>query len=206
MNDDWPFVLQEQNYILIRRSDNLYSLCKIKETIGMNKVKSARLVAKNDADSRQNTLSSRYGLHTFPPHTDGAIENLPPHYIMLISPNPRTVKTYLYRFSDVEAALGKAILNSALFQVAGARKRFYSGIVVSGELPFYRYNPAIMHPINHDAALVSNYINQKLLPCLIIDWIDTRAAIINNRTILHSRGEIIEKTRINHLRRLSLWS
>jgi hypothetical protein len=182
------------------------SLKKIIQILNSNQIDVSRLTPRNKIEARPNSLSSRFGLGAFPPHTDYAFRDIPPRYIIMHAPRPRAAKTLIFDSRHLLQLKSHSELGRCLFQVLSS-KNFYSKLLTNHRDEFFlRYNSAIMLPINKEASAISEFILYKWRPTTIIDWTETRTIIIDNWLMLHSRSEYSISNSIKSLWRIALWS
>lgn len=146
-----------------------------------------------------NTLSSRFGLGEFPLHTDGAGKILPPKYIFLEFQGAfaSSVSISLFDLNFIrETSECRKYMHRYIFSVKNGVRNFISPIFNQNKHgDFFRYNPAIMKPLNDDAKKISSLIetNSSSHTGLITFFPSEGSAIfIDNHRLLHSRGAMSE--------------
>lgn len=181
-----------EGFATLNRGDAaLPTLRKIIKLINAESIKVARIRTTLSAAARPNTLSSRYGVSRFPPHTDFAHANLPPHYLLLFCPVPRNVRTFIYHPKDISPTLA-ADLKHGLFRVKGPNNAFTSRISsCSPTRSLLRFNVDVMQPLDYISANIANFIVNKWKPSATIDWNTTSILLIDNWSVLHGRSEQI---------------
>jgi hypothetical protein len=204
--DIQDFIGINKYYSVPRRYNDLFcSPMRLAKSFDPTRMYCDKLSPCEKSDSRPNTLSSMFGLDSFPPHTDFALDHLPPRYILLYAPRPRIAKTVLFDVKDLLSAFDESTLSRSLFLVCGFKKRFYCNLVTHGKSgTFFRYNQAIMSPVNQEAKEVENYIHNDWKPSLAVDWNINKIVIIDNWLMLHSRTRCSEGDKNTVLWRLSL--
>jgi Taurine catabolism dioxygenase TauD, TfdA family len=208
MNKGVMQTVQDVGWYSIPRNekDLLYNPIKLARSLEPVKMQLDRLQPCEEGNARPNTLSSKFGLGDFPPHTDLALVDVPPSYILMHAPKPRLAKTQLFDTNDLLEAVGVDVINRSLFQVSGLRKTFYSNLVTyHKKMKFFRYNGQIMSPINQEAKVVDAYIRKKWKPWITIDWVQNKTLIFDNWLLLHGRTQCNAEDSNAALWRVSLW-
>ena len=159
---------------------------------------------QSERTSPPNTLSSRYGLSSFPFHTDAAYWLKPPRYVILrcVDPGEGNRCTLL---SDTYTWLSKRkwnILTRAVCAVAG-RQPFLAAIAEYDENRGFaiRYDADCMKPTSNWAkealALIST--DHSNTPVTEIHWHSGELLVIDNKRLLHARGRssILDSSRLH---------
>ncbi|HSZ34654.1 MAG TPA: hypothetical protein VK772_15165 [Puia sp.] len=143
------------------------------------------LTAAKKQDVQVDSLSKRYGLESFPIHTDCAYFRVPPRYIFLRyvgsfeSPSP----TFLIDFeTDKLDPAEQQFVKNAIWYVKGSEGGFYTTIYENGVL---RYDPEIMKPVNNVPYKMSDLLEK--MRKSQINWHSNKVLIINNWSTLHAR-------------------
>jgi hypothetical protein len=191
---------------LFPRCKGIYdpTVTELARSLHPKKILCQRLTPHTRGDSRPNTLSSRYGLDILPAHTDFATAEIPPRYILLTAPRPRSTDTLIFDANDLIGHFGIDHLLSCLFLNHGKTKRYCRLLTVpNGELLF-RYNRAVMEPKNSEAEDVEIFINTKMKNVCRINWRDWRIAAIDNWATFHARDVCVDTDRVG-LFRFAIW-
>jgi alpha-ketoglutarate-dependent taurine dioxygenase len=200
--------IDDNGYVLLAREQ--FAFCRrflvplIRE-FSFTKVLAVQLKPHRTEDALTNSLSSRYGVLPFPPHTDFSTEVIPPKYIILACPVLRNANTFIYD-SLPQAAQNKYICKKALFRVHRVKDSFSSTFLTerSGR-PLVRFNADTMSPLNDAATEISKKISLHWQPTAVVNWSRISAAIIDNWRCLHARGAI-QGTPVGWIRRVGIWS
>lgn len=178
---------QRARWKVIPRSATEYSIAAQIRSFCPEVVHRQRIMPFMRSDARPNTLSSRYGLEAFPNHTDFAGYDMPARYIILTAPRARPTDTLVFDALELERVFGCNYLQRCIFLVR-AKRPFYCRLltVVRGE-PLFRYNSAIMEPKNIEACEIARYIETGMTSVCRVNWTETRASLLDNWTMLHSR-------------------
>jgi hypothetical protein len=147
-----------------------------------------RLTPRTKEAARSNTLSSRHGLEAFPFHTDFATTTIPPRYILLAAPRPRRTETLLFDAYGLIQQFGLEHLQRCLFLQHGRAPRYCRLLTLPEGRPCFRYNKAVMTPQNAEAHEVANYIEGEAPQVFRVNWLQYRAALIDNWCTLHARS------------------
>lgn len=179
----WEDALANNGWHTFARHYARPSLADIATALDLKRVKADRLIPKPQKLARKNTLSSRYGMESFPLHSDYVLHTVSPRYLVLFAPNPRGFGTTIWDSWQLPATL----TSQAIFLVdqPGHRRyaRFEIGTRPNGQT---RYNSAFFRPMNQAAQEVADQISQGE-NLQAIDWHQNSAAIIDNWRILHGR-------------------
>jgi hypothetical protein len=197
----------ELPWILVARSDASDSQ-KPKELVAALSPLCTRvdqLKPQNRNAARCNTLSSRHGLGNFPLHTDFAMDDRPPRYVMLIAARARKAATLLLNSNALVREFGDAYLRRCLFLQSGRPARYRRLLTTTSRGRLFRYNGAVMTPINCEAERVSEFLATATEISMRIDWFNTRLAVIDNWAVLHGR-EACDATDGVALRRIAIWT
>jgi L-asparagine oxygenase len=144
--------------------------------------------------AKSNTLSSRYGVGSFPFHTDTAHWEHPARYLVLfcVSPGEGGRPTLLqdsrsWRFDDAEEDLAC----QALWAIGHRRPRLSSIAVCSRGQLAIRYDMDCMRPMTADARKSKTLLESRIYarPCERIDWQAGKLLAIDNHRMVHARGE-----------------
>jgi hypothetical protein len=170
------------------RSSELASLWSLILRLRPQNIRCDRLRPRDPLTARSNTLSSNHGTGAFPPHTDFALQSLPPHYIALFCPIARPGGTTLFSGSRL-----RQTSPSGTFRIKTRTRSFsstFSNISRFGN--FYRYNADLMSPLDSNAR---NQAEAILLaePDHIVYWDKISWVIIDNWATLHGREPAPEK-------------
>lgn len=167
-------------------------------------IRVTRLRPTLSPEAAPNSLSSRYGLGSFPKHTDYSTYSVPAHFIALYCPVFRDAETQLFEAEAAIAPLGQKA-RAALFRVQDARRHFSARYVSECKLgTIYRYNADCMNPINKEARAVAALVATFSEPSLTIDWSKTSAVAFDNWRYLHARNPLI-KVDSGWLWRIAIW-
>lgn len=144
--------------------------------------------------AKPNTLSSRYGVRSFPFHTDTAHWDSPARYLLLycVSPGQGARPTLLqdslaWQLSEEE----KDLACRALWAVGHRRVRLSHVATRSGDQLSVRYDMDCMRPMTKEAielkAILESRINASAQRR--IDWQIGNLLVIDNHRMIHARGE-----------------
>ena len=204
MSNSWLVELHENGWAALDRAAAPLRLTEL--VAGLNATKIATRInrATSAGTARSNTLSSRYGLGEFPLHTDGADQDHPPRYVLLLSTVPRTAATLVLGLRRRASPL--LAESNALFRVTGLRRCHYARFREyrpAGSM--VRYNAATHAPVNEAAKEIEAVIAICAPLASRIDWSQTRAVVIDNWACLHGR-ERVDETDLGKMRRLHVWA
>ena len=144
--------------------------------------------------SPPNTLSSRYGLASFPFHTDAAYWPNPPRFVILrcVDPGEGNRCTLL---TDTYTWLTKGdwdVLTRAVCMIAG-RRPFLATIAAhnSKENFIIRYDSDCMKPTSECAHQALTLVSEgsARAPTTEVHWRGGDLLIVDNHRLLHARGE-----------------
>lgn len=154
------------------------------------------LVPKQSDEATKNTLSHRFGLNSFPLHTDTSFWNLPAKYIIMSCPDGCNTSTTLIHWQKIKEHLSDNDLinfEQAIYLVKTPNKTFYTKLIhFHNAQHYFRYDPFIMKPINKHAKNIDKTLNTilKNLNLIKINWIENKTIIIDNWKMLHGRESI----------------
>jgi len=168
-----------------------------------------QLLPKPKSRARSNSLSSKYGLGEFPPHTDGAHLRPSPRFVVLWSlhRDDTNTPTYLRRFVP-------ALLKPDLYETL---KESVWSVRIRDSLHFYK------RPLSPDGSEIAwdpgCFVHDRTgglqvaevdaafrdLPHEAVFWKSGVAVIINNRRVLHSRAALTHRGAKRELFRLYIY-
>ena len=143
-----------------------------------------------------NTLSSRYGVDSFPFHTDGSHWAIPPQFLALYCSNPGNGNRATYLIdTDSWLLLQKEIdlLISSVWITGFQRPRLCGLAVKNGNRMQIRYDPACVRTYSSSAKRAERIIVEKVgssIP-IVVTWYKRDLLILDNWRILHARGDAI---------------
>lgn len=159
-------------------------------SLGPSSIRVEKLHPRNAHNARHNSLSANHGTGRFPPHTDFALRSVPPRYIALFCPISRLGATTLYAGDKLRATVS----GTGTFRVATNFRSYSASFSNSSRYgKFYRYNADLMRPLDQDACLLSNVIEQAQ-PDHYVDWGKISWVIIDNWCMLHGRQAVSDNT------------
>src|SRR5215469_2732818 len=144
-------------------------------------------------NARTSSMTSRFGLHSFPLHTDGAFRLVPPRFLILrcerdsIGDRP-TIILDSQRFLNDPL---RARLRAHLWQV-NARPAFYCSLLQQIEgLLCLRWDTNILRPAHRSAQSTTHDFDHALtsIPTVSIRWEPNLTIIIDNWRLLHARAD-----------------
>ena len=145
------------------------------------------------ANSNPNTLSSRYGLDSFPFHTEVAHWETPADYLFLFCEDPgggsRPTELIDTRKWPIDSRLRYSLLSN-LWKTGHRSPKFCTvGCEANGDMKF-RYDTGCMRPAGRDSAALHDRL-QTLISCAQksrVSWARNALLIIDNKRMLHARG------------------
>ncbi|CAJ0731324.1 MULTISPECIES: TauD/TfdA family dioxygenase [Ralstonia] len=191
---------------LIRRDQkgHAYSVKEVLKLLAPEKWMCQRLLPRSQELARPDTLSSRYGLDIFPPHTDFATIDVPPQYLVLVAPQPRAADTLIYDAGELVREFGIDYLQRCLYLLRGRTSRYCRLITHQDNKKVLRYNATVMAAQNAEAHAVADYIKTSMRATCRIDWTQHRMAILDNWSAMHGR-DALDGTLGVGLYRFALW-
>ncbi|CAN5536366.1 hypothetical protein BH10ACT7_BH10ACT7_05550 [soil metagenome] len=146
-----------------------------------------RLEARSQRDSKEWSHSGRYGLGTFPWHTDGAVSSSPPRWILMrcLEDDSQTPTELV---NPTEALLLQ--LRRVTLMVRNARNKVTYFPAVSpgaGGQSRLRWDPRIATPIRGQTDLVD-----RAEPTARIFWSEDMTLVIDNYRVLHRRPQVAD--------------
>ena len=195
--------LAQFGWVLFQRGDRkrIGAVRTLLRELKPMRLRKANLRPVHSEQAASSTLSKFYGLDRFPPHTDYAHTEEPPHYLIFRSREPRAARTTIYDSLGIPPEMSRR----GIFHLSTGRNSFYTRFRQSaGDCTFVRFNSVIMRPVDLAAGVLQQYILEQMDPAIIIDWKINYMAIIDNWRMLHGRGRAVEGN--PPLQRLAVWS
>ena len=138
--------------------------------------------------ARGDTLSAVYGLEAFPWHTDGAVADRPPRYLLLRSALPSETSTELLDL-ELNPEIVHALRRTALrVRFLGQRYRYVMAASVGRETTCFRWDPRSCRPVANIEESVS--LLAVAQPSHVVQWFAGRAVIFDNWRMLHRRPRV----------------
>jgi L-asparagine oxygenase len=153
------------------------------------------LVPQTSPAANHNTLSSRYGLGSFPLHTEAAYLTIPPQLLLLYCQSSGRGRRPT-RIVDTSALLAElsSFSRRGTWVVKSGRPSFLAHVVecIQGTRVF-RYDAECMFPRGRVARMEQNVIRGFLEACdeEAVNWGNGDVLILNNGRMLHGRGDAI---------------
>lgn len=140
-----------------------------------------------------NTLSSRYGLGSFPFHTDGAHWRYPPQYLFLYCENPgpgdRPTVLIDTQTWKIDSEFRRSLI-SDVWKTGHHRPQLCTVGDEFEDALSIRYDSACMEPLGERARELHEKIEQTIVDSASssVNWSPGKLLIINNHRMLHARG------------------
>ena len=140
-----------------------------------------------------NTLSSRYGLGSFPFHTDAAYWFKPPRYLILRCVNPGEGNRCTL-LSDTRAWLSNDqwnLLSEAICSIAG--RRYFLATIADSDadrVTIVRYDTDCMRPTGKRSSEALALLGKKAAESQSVEihWRHGSTLVVDNHRLLHARG------------------
>lgn len=196
-------LLQQKGYISFFRAQNeKLSIRAIRDYLGCAVTHYSFLKPRTSTNT-QNSLSDKYGIGGFPPHSDGAHLANPPDFLIMRGSRDRKAPTLLWPSGKLLEVLGSDAYK-AEFSVSRRGRTF--GVrfsTFSAANPSIRFNRDTMKPKNQSAANIHSWLREPYVEPVIVDLATTSLLVVNNCTVLHGRGTS-EEHDMGFLRRWTL--
>ena len=151
------------------------------------------LVAREPHSRRERSLSGKFGLSSFPWHTDAATWVEPARYLLLYA-GENDVTATPTRLVDVVAlnfsAEEKDLLGRVPLVVENGRSSLLATVL--GPAGLIRYDPVCMRPANSEGRKVVGLLQSRLsqAKAVEISWKKGMVLVVDNARILHARGAV----------------
>lgn len=138
--------------------------------------------------AHSDTLSAVYGLEAFPWHTDGAIADRPPRYLLLRSALPSGTPTELLDL-ELNPEIVHALRRTALrVRFLGQRYRYVMAASVGRETTCFRWDPRSCRPVANIKESIT--LLAAAQPSHVVQWSADRTVIFDNWRMLHRRPRV----------------
>lgn len=136
----------------------------------------------------RSSLSAKYGLGSFPLHTDGATLRQPPEFVLLENGGPAGVAaTSLRRHRRTGSGLDADAWALGTFQVGWGPDSF---LAPASTYRWLRFDPGCMQPLDRHAEAVAQWLMAQEAEHTH-EWSDeAEVLIIHNREVLHGRQAV----------------
>ncbi len=148
------------------------------------------LLAKTKEDTTKNSLSKRFGMGSFPIHTDGAYFKRPPRFILLryVGTLEKVTPSVIVHFDfDKLNNEESEFIKIKTWYVSGINGGFYSNIYNN---EYLRYDLQVMKLVNSADNCMDGILKNMKQTKII--WSHNKVAVINNWACLHFRPELQE--------------
>ena len=148
---------------------------------------------QSTAEAKPNTLSSRYGMGSFPFHTDVAHWIEPAHFVLLYCAHPgsgaRPTHLQDYQSWNLEEEAKQSVLREVWKTGTFRPQLCTAGILVRGRFAL-RFDEACMKPMTVSAIKLRNDLVRHIraAPIINVHWSAGTMLVIDNRRVLHARG------------------
>jgi len=145
-------------------------------------------------DAPPNTLTSRFGLGSFPFHTDSAHWRIPTRFLIMYCEHPGAGNRPTLLLDTHSAAWRDAVggrMPNAVWSAALAHPFLCLARTPDGDAERWRYNAECMRPVSpsamKEAPLIAHAVRS--VPARAHHWSAGDLLILDNRRVLHARGE-----------------
>lgn len=136
-------------------------------------------------EGRRGTFSAMHGLNEFPWHTDGAIADDPPRFVLLHSPKASSTPTELLRITSDSSYL--QALRRAVLYVRYGRPRYLRAVERVAGTTRVRWDP---DKLSVASPQIAGLPDASTAPDAKIDWRTDSVALIDNWQCLHRRPKV----------------
>lgn len=164
------------------------------------RVERAILIPHYGPSEGKSTLSSRFGFDSFPYHSDGAFERIPPRFIIFnyLSEVPSDSGTLLLDLHEISSSssASRKFLHNDVYRVRAQGGSFYTSIarkVCQAKRPLYRYNPLIMDLASQTQNSFESHLAH--FEAKRIRWTPGKIVVIDNWRMIHAREPVPESER-----------
>ncbi|MHA8085852.1 TauD/TfdA family dioxygenase [Aquirufa antheringensis] len=157
-------------------------------------VEETELIPNKISSNYSKTLTSEYGVHAFPLHTDGAHRVIPPKWTILqyVDDYKSETATLLYdskTLSDLNE--NEDLFYNEIYLVENGKHPFLTSLInkqVYSE-PIFRWNKLVMKKlINKTGKTIDEYISSFQVR---VTWSVGKILVIDNWRILHGREKLV---------------
>lgn len=143
-----------------------------------------------------NTLSSRYGLASFPFHTDAAHWHTPPHILLLYCSKTGSGQRSTFLIDSSQWELSQQdlhILRTGVWRSGHLRSFLCTAMEFRKRSLRIRYDPGCMIPFSRSASDAELIIRRAIKSASLnqIDWSERTLLLLDNARMLHARGTAI---------------
>lgn len=151
------------------------------------------LVPKNIGEGINGTFSNKYGLGSFPLHTDTAFWPNPVRYILLSSSSISTCQTTITTLTSLLHQLSTndiKLAERAIFKVKTNNTQFYTSLFFKNRnVQAIKFDNSCMFPANNFAKSFIQLLTEINIDVYKINWTGNKAVIIDNWKCLHGRSD-----------------
>ncbi|MEP3895691.1 MAG: TauD/TfdA family dioxygenase [Litorimonas sp.] len=162
----------------------------------------------DSTNAQTNSLSAVHGQDEFPYHVDGSHLASPSRYLLLFCSEAKgaIAPTHILhrRDLDLHADIVEA-MRAGVFLVRNGKRSFYASIL-SDAVSFMRWDAGCMFPKDSRAMKAAEALLQPstAMKKTTINWQAGALLIIDNWSVLHARGPIVDRTSRRELLRVSV--
>ena len=166
-----------------------------------------KISPQDSAVAPHNTLSSRYGAGSFPPHTDTAYWRQPARYVLFRCVNAGKARRVTRIFYTRDWQLSRAdesLLCRAVWKVKAVRPFLASFAQRKDDQLLFRFDLDCMVPMSNDAQAALDLFRSCLVASrqITIDWSEGDVLVIDNWRCIHARGMAIVRDEDRVLERI----
>lgn len=148
------------------------------------------LSPKSTSAARSNTLSSRFGLGAFPPHTECAHWPVPPRFLVLccLADGGRADTSII----DLVSVLGDLQTEAALVPLLCNRgRRSFHVTFYDSATGHWRYDTSCLAPMTSEGVELAEEVALRLTRgrARPVNWVPGQVALIDNRREAHGRDD-----------------
>ena len=166
------------------------------------------LSPSNSSSAPPHSLSAIHGHGAFPYHVDGSHLTSPSRYLLLFCSEATgaIAPTHILHRRDLD--LTKDVveaMRTGVFLVRNGKRSFYANIL-SDAVSFMRWDAGCMFPKDTKAMKAAKALSQsaKITMKTTINWQAGAFLIIDNWSVLHARGPVLDRTSRRELLRVSV--
>ncbi len=186
--------ISSSGFLIIDNVNSIDDVLDITQSLGeirtLNKKDIQIIQPSTKEKSKSKSFSYFYGFEDFPLHSDTVFWEQPARYIIFYMQEKSSTSTIILDRNEVKRILNIFFDKKPIFLKKKETGISYSFPLFGNSNEYICYDPCYMKPINDDAKLFVQELENSVSKAVPIQWIGNRLVIIDNWYVLHGRKAV----------------